>query len=450
MVASVVLYFTLSREPFSTTILPNGGRYASPSSSRSHHSGLNSDAWIPLILDECVDGLHRNSAPCIQKRTPDSNLIKAQELIYRSFRLRVPRFISEQQKTLWLDAVADLDRMRVSNDKEWADYPTTNAQNLVFSNTQYTGSPPPDDWSSLACMSFGASHQSFLENPKSSEAKQQYDHETLVVATSPDSWSWQHFLDRVTVVWTQSLFAMDQETRDNATVLSGRKPNSPFVDEMYNLMGVKNHHHYQPGITQAQSAKTLIFSCRAPLIHPYTTQRVSEMMGVDIHKVPLSERKVVLYMSRSYGDVANSGRRIMNEEKLLHELEGLLRRRGLGEQLVLFDRRNYTSVQEIAEYFSRNVRAIIAPHGSALHNGRFASANTLILEFMPVKRFQSCFWEQSHLLEQNYLVYMAESWNENHDMEINEIESLIHLLDQSLGQIPKPTLVDAYPWLIEP
>ncbi|KAK9765019.1 hypothetical protein K7432_006977 [Basidiobolus ranarum] len=448
MIASVVLFFEFNGS-FNAILPGKGFTFTTPETPSLHttiRSGLNSDSWIPLIISECIDGLNKDAAPCIQQRNPDSNLIKAQELIYKPFRLRVPRFISKKHKDQWLEAVKDLDRLRISNDMEWADYPTANAQNLVFANAVYDGSPPPDEWSNVGCMNIAVSHDSFLQSPIP-ETKA-FDHETLVIATSPDSWSWQHFLDRVTIVWSQSLFAINDHDRSNSSMISGRAPNSPFVDEMYTMMGVKSHVHYETGNRQPQSAKNLVFSCRAPLVHPYTTQRVSEMMGVDLHKVPLSKRKVILYMSRSHGDIANSGRQIVNEEEFLERLEALIKKRGLGEKLELFDRRKYSSVQDIIQYLTQNVMAIIGPHGSAFHNGRFASSDTLIYEFMPDGRFQSCFWEQSHLLEQNYFSYMAKSLNDDNDMQIVEMDAVIQILDENLGKVPKPTLVESYPWKI--
>ncbi len=118
----------------------------------SLYTGMPSDRWAPLIVETCQPGLSPVSAPCIQQKRNHSNLIKAQELIYPSFRLGVPIFLDEQHEKDWMDAVRDLDRMRVSNDKKWADYPTNYGQNLVFNNALYTGDPPADVWSESSCM----------------------------------------------------------------------------------------------------------------------------------------------------------------------------------------------------------------------------------------------------------------------------------------------------------
>jgi capsular polysaccharide biosynthesis protein len=142
-------------------------------------------------------------------------------------------------------------------------------------------------------------------------------------------------------------------------------------------MGVREHVHYKEPVY----TKKLIFSCRAPLVHPYTTQRASELFGVDILKTPMKERKIVLYLSRKE-DISNSGRDVKNEADLLDALRKLLKERDQEEELVVFDRRKYKSVEALVEYMSGSVRAMIGPHGSAFHNARFASKHTLLVEFM--------------------------------------------------------------------
>ena len=290
-----------------------------------------------------------------------------------------------------------------------------------------------------------ASHDSFFhsetENPVETA-----DFENLVIATSPDSWSWQHFLDRVSVVWSQAILSLSEQERKETAILAGRFPNNTFLDEMYAKMGAKTHVHNRIKVT----AKNLIFSCRAPLIHPYSTQRITELFGIDIYQVPINKRKIVLYMTRNE-DAVNGGRQILNEDELLGNIRRLLRERNKGEELAIFDRRKFKTVSEIMLYFSQNVLGIIGPHGSAFHNARFASAGTFVLEFMPTGRFQSCFWEQSRLMDQNYAVYMAESIGDYHDMQIVGIPKLMNLINRELG---KPferntNLARTYPWVID-
>jgi hypothetical protein len=163
--------------------------------------------WGPMIKETCDPQMQSESAPCLkERRHKNTNLIEAQELIYRPFRMRIPRFATDMEKKLWLSYGANLDRMRISNDHEWADYPTFYAQNLVFANATYNGDPPADTWSDQGCMGGRVSHLSFLNTDDAGdEGSTTVD--TLIIATSPDSWSFQHFLDRVAVVWSQAELA---------------------------------------------------------------------------------------------------------------------------------------------------------------------------------------------------------------------------------------------------
>jgi hypothetical protein len=66
--------------------------------------------------------------------------------------------------------------------------------------------------------------------------------------------------------------------------------------------------------TATVHAKSFIYACDTPLIHPYLMQRASELMmaaaGVDPLGKPLKERKVVLLSTRMNDSSAlNSGRR---------------------------------------------------------------------------------------------------------------------------------------------
>jgi capsular polysaccharide biosynthesis protein len=90
---------------------------------------------------------------------------------------------------------------------------------------------------------------------------------------------------------------------------------------------------------------------------------------------------------------------------------------------------------------------MIGPHGSAFHNARFAGYGTLVVEFMPKKRFQVCFWEQARLLDQQYISYMAESLNYQNDMQIDGMQELMGLVDQKLGKYEKGENLDVhYGW----
>lgn len=165
-----------------------------PTSSSSSHQprglpiknfdvNLSSYHWAPVIVTECRL-LDSRSAPCIlEKQKKPSPLVEAQELIYRPFKLRVPKFMNATHASHWFQAVSDLDRMRLDPRKEWSVYPTQYGQNLVFTNAVYRGTPPADIWSDSSCMGQAVSHRGFLEMTENIPSK-----ETVVIATTPDSY----------------------------------------------------------------------------------------------------------------------------------------------------------------------------------------------------------------------------------------------------------------------
>lgn len=422
-------------------------RPTSPSSSPHRHQptplrkldvNLSSYLWAPIIVTDC-GLLDSRSAPCIlENQKKPSPLLEAQELIYRPFKLRVPKFMNATHTDHWFQGVRDLDRMRLDPRKEWSLYPTQYGQNLVFANAVYRGTPPADVWSDSSCMGRVASHRHFLETTESISSK-----ETVVIATSPDSWSWQHFMDRVTVVWSQAQWAMDEHDKGSLTIVSGREPTSAAVLDMYKHMA-RDHLHS----VKTVSARKLIFSCRAPLIHPYTFKRFLDALDPPAD-VPFAAKKVVVVMPRGIETDVNGGRRILNQQELTEKLEQLLRDRGQSEKLIVFNHKTFGTFNETRHFFQRHVKAIVAPHGAALYNARFAGKGTLILEIMPSKRFGPYFWEQSHLAEQRYMYYHAESLGLEHNMFIHDVDRVVQWLDKELETPVETTLESTYPWDVD-
>jgi hypothetical protein len=221
--------------------------------------------WAPLVVSKCMHGMDERTAPCI-KEANRTNLVEAQELLYPSFRLKLPTFASAMMKADWLSKGLHVDRMRVSEDRVWANYPTFQGQNMVFSNAVFRGNPPPDVWSEQGCMGRAVSHASFAHGPKAREMKTTTSVDTLVVATSLDSWSFQHFIDRVAVVWSQAQLVIPTTKKSETAIVSGKEPRDSIVNQIYQVM--VGRHLHKPGTVLA---KRLVFSCRAPLIHPFTT-----------------------------------------------------------------------------------------------------------------------------------------------------------------------------------
>ncbi|KAI3657937.1 hypothetical protein MP638_000249 [Amoeboaphelidium occidentale] len=402
---------------------------------------LKADYWRPLEISECRPGLQTYSAPCVKEANPNSTLIEAYELVYPPFQSRVPIFVNDEQKAVWLKKAvpASGSRYYLSSDNNWVVYPSTYGQNMVFENVSFTNSIP-DGWSDTSCMCGRVPHSEFL---KPAARMDDADHESAVIAVSPDNWSWQHFLDRVTVIWAQSRLSIPNTYINDTVIITGSRRPTKNVDFLYKKMGVKDHIHARGNEIKM---KRLTFSCRAPLIHPYNYRKIQELFGLT-PAVPLEKRKTVVYFSRSIGDAANGGREVLNEEELLNSIKQLLEDRDQGEELIVFDRRKFGSMDDIMHFFEKNARALIGPHGSAFHNGRFCAQDTLVIEFMPKERFQTCFWEQSVMLGQRYFTLMEDSKGYLHDMEVN-VDDIISILKDNLGKdVPVSDVVHLpYSW----
>lgn len=64
--------------------------------------------------------------------------------------------------------------------------------------------------------------------------------------------------------------------------------------------------------------------------------------------------------------------RIINESALLDAIRELREERGRGEELVMFDEKQYASASELFTDFNE-IMAIIGPHGGAMHHHRWAA-----------------------------------------------------------------------------
>jgi len=167
-------------------------------------------------------------------------------------------------------------------------------------------------------------------------------------------------------------------------------------------------------------------------MHPYLSYRVIEQFQVNA-SIPLSERKKIVYLSRSQGgELRNGGREIINEDQLLKSIRKLLQKRKKGEELVLFDHTQFKSLKDTMNYLSRNALAVIGPHGGAFNGIQWCSEQTLIIEFMPSNRFGTAFWELGSTVNHDYWVMVLNSLNDRHDMKV-PISDVIEILKERLG-----------------
>jgi hypothetical protein len=112
--------------------------------------------------------------------------------------------------------------------------------------------------------------------------------QNVLIAVSPDSWSFQHHLDRVTHIVAQGSHLTYGSTA-NPYVVTGRR-GSKNVQQLWERLGFDEEHvlYRQDGV----EAERMIFSCRAVLIHPWLSLKTLEAFGVDHTAVSTTRNKV--------------------------------------------------------------------------------------------------------------------------------------------------------------
>ncbi|KAI0766167.1 hypothetical protein BD413DRAFT_605985 [Trametes elegans] len=368
----------------------------------AEHPDLPSRRWAPVSVSTCQPGMASHLGPCLAQRRQSA--IFGEELMYPDFRLREPLFAQGrlgEDTPRWRRLLDDIrDRAAPCMDGTWVCYRGQAGQNIVLANATYFTSPPPDRWSELACMGAGVTSAGLRTAPANASAntlptRAEYDRafpaDALLVATAPDSWSFQHFLDRVTRA---------PRARARAPEAVTGRPPARAVEEMWTMLGLdEGRVHFGEDVV---AAKAVIFSCRAPLVHPWLSMRTLETFGLDPRGEPLSQRKKVVYFSRSHNDTHNEGRKVVNEGELLDGIRQLLAERGQGEELVLYHEMEWPSQRELTSWFHKNVRAVIGPHGGALYNHRWTGRDTLVLELASTAYSSLMFWEEASILGQVY------------------------------------------------
>ena len=112
---------------------------------------------------------------------------------------------------------------------------------VVYHNVDLEAQTSTDSWSANNCMGRRTSHLPYLRKHQSdsstTKSQQEYTRnvnsiqawsnwmdpiklDIVIVATSPDSYSFQHSLDRVKVVWSQAQHAFtDQSQKESSTIV---------------------------------------------------------------------------------------------------------------------------------------------------------------------------------------------------------------------------------------
>ncbi|KAK0431077.1 hypothetical protein EV421DRAFT_2041418 [Armillaria borealis] len=325
------------------------------------YSLARSTAWVPLSLSECTSGMPAHYALCVAQRL-EQDVVYAEELLYSSFRIRQPYFASNAYKERWGNIAMGIKERGVLQTDGWLVYKGQSGQNFVSARIS-VHSGGYDRWSAESCMSDLVSSDSLktfhpLELLGRSNPPTIY--RNAMLATSPDSYSFQHYLDRITHIVAQGVHLIDGS--DLPYVITGRQGDQ-FVQQLWERLGFDDKHVLH-SIDADIYAENMIFSCRAVLVHSFLSLRTLEAFGIDSMKES-STRDKIMYMTRSNDRAKNGGRRVLNETALLDAIRVLFRERGKGEEIVIFDETQYSSASELFDYFNKNVMAVVGPHASS-------------------------------------------------------------------------------------
>lgn len=123
----------------------------------------------------------------------------------------------------------------------------------------------------------------------------------VTIALSPDSYSFQHHLDRVTHIIAQGSHLF-YDTTTHPYVVTGRR-GSETVQRFWELLGYDKEHvlYSKEGV----EADTMVFSCRAVLIHPWLSLKALEFFGIQHEVVSKTRNKVCSYRVYRLGFTAN-------------------------------------------------------------------------------------------------------------------------------------------------
>ena len=165
-----------------------------------------STQWSPLVIRECTEAMPSHWAPCLIKDSPNSKAFieMAEELIFPDFSISFPQFLDDEMKQIFVEDMVSRGLFLKDNRVQ---YLGQHGQNLIVRNGEYDGDPPVDAWTEAACMGADVLHQGLFPSKEDASNDGNGDGDTtfesVILATTPNAWSFQHFLDRVTHVLEQ-------------------------------------------------------------------------------------------------------------------------------------------------------------------------------------------------------------------------------------------------------
>lgn len=445
-----------------STLGPSSSLLASNSTVSA--KGLPSDEWRPLLATICAPGMPKQYAPCLAAANNISNLHVAQEWVYPDFAIRQPHFVQPQHADIVLPRL----EMRFRRERRggaaspyWYYYLNQHGRNLVFSNVTYdAATSPPPGWTSDNRHCMGGkivSHSQYARASRDSDVKSGTDlatFDTVMFAASPDSASFQHWSDRVAMMLVQT-----EEVRSSRGQIKyiSSPPRDKSVEEGWRLLANVTDTSTQLMAPQGLKllARSFIFACDTPLIHPYLMQRSGELLlagaGLDPRGKPLSERRVVLMASRMNDKNAlNGGRRWLNNKDCMAAIQQLLEKRGQGEVVQEWDYSQFQSHTDVIKFFSTEVRALVGTHGGAMYNAQFLTNPSLVLEIWPSRNGQTfvptpnVIWEISSTRGLQHWALPVQTVDDRSSDVNVDCQVVVSILEQHLGRVYEATLEPFY------
>lgn len=230
----------------------------------------------------------------------------------------------------------------------------------------------------------------------------------------------QHFIDRGFSKLAQVLDLLEKDPNLHLIMNSVFERRHPIVGQIIQRMGLKDrvvHYENQPIVVDE-----LIFTCIAPHYHPYSYQRVRQSLR--LADPPLSSRKTMVYLSRK-----GNSRGVSNEADLIVLLEAQAKARGL--ELIVFQHKDYPTLDDIIRLFNTKASIIIGPHGGAFYNQLFAAPDTLLIELFPVRkkvtaiRWPEAIWWPAAFFNHRYYFLTCESRTGDIEAPLADITSIL-------------------------
>ncbi|KAK0501601.1 hypothetical protein EDD18DRAFT_1347681 [Armillaria luteobubalina] len=375
-----------------------------------------STPWSPFSLNNCTFGLPPYYAPCVAQRLP-KQVLYAEELIYPAFEIRQPYFATLDHRAQWRRAVASISDRGVLQPNNWIAYKGQSGQNFVFENVTYLSPKTYDRWADDACAAkLGSSEgiQSFDASEVMARPNPPPIYGTAMVALSPESYAFQHHLDRITHIIVQGSHLT--YGRETPYVITGRQGNG-FVKQLWKGLGFDDGHVLYRARKDIL-AERMIFSCRTVLVHPWLSLKTLEAFGIDYMKPSTSRNKDGESLT-SLNFSAPSKPTLQNE--------------GKAKKWSSFQEGMLDNVPGFFKWCNDNVMAVIGPHGGAMYHHRWAARGTLVIEMMPTSYTSMAIFEEASVLSQTYAALVVPPSSQGGTNMIIDPEHVILLLRRHLG-----------------